>query len=325
MKRFIFIMVLAVLVIIICTTCEKEDNTEESFLASPYIEGLTTDNFPRMDNSTSTYPLNLIIACKLFDIDYVWKKSNSTEIWYVEPQISGSLKKKFDKLIMSSQTHGSFINLITNDTDLILSARTMSGDEKIFVNEAGISLTETPFALDAFIFIVNPGNSIESLTIEQIQDIYKGEIINWDEVGGNPAPINPYVRNSNSGSQELMDSLVMKDLEYFSDFPISDEVVIFSMSGAFEMVNADINSICYTVYYFKEYQVKRDGFTKTIAVNGIFPDSETIGNNSYPLTTEVFAVIRSDTNKSSMTYKVYEWLFTEAGKQAVSESGYVPY
>jgi len=325
MNKCAFIIVFAVLVIIVCTTCKNEDNTEKSSLESPYIEGLTIDNFPKIDNSTSTYPLSLIIACKLFDIDYKWKQYSNTETWYVEPQMSGSLKKKFDQLIMSSQTHGSFINLITKDIDLILSARTMSSDEMIYANEAGISLTETPVALDAFIFIVNPYNSIESLTVKQIQDIYMGEITSWNEVGGTSAPINPYVRNSNSGSQELMDSLVMKDLEYFTYFPISDEVVIFSMSGAFERVNTDINSICYTVYYFKEYQIRRDGFTKTIAVNGIYPDSETIGSHSYPLVAEVFAVIRSDTDQSSMAYKVYEWLLTEAGKQTISESGYIPY
>ena len=71
--------------------------------------------------------------------------------------------------------------------------------------------------------------------------------------------------------------------------------------------------------------IRKENFTKTISVDGIFPNKDTIGNNTYPLVSEAYAVIRSDTDKSSMTYKVYEWLQTEDGKNAISESGYIPY
>ena len=318
MKKFTFILVLALFAAIICTGCETN-------VKSSHINGLTIDNFPRMDNSTSSYPLNAIIFCKLFDIDYKWVHGKNVDMWNVEPQISGNMKKKFDNLIKNSQTHGSFINLITKDTDIILAARTMSDHEKIFANEAGITLIETPIALDGFIFIVNPNNPIESLTVNQIQEIYLKNITNWDELGEDSAEIHPYVRDKNSGSQEIMDSLVMKDLDYYSQFQGSPEIqIINSMVPTFEQVSWDRNSICYSLYFFKEQMIRKENFTKTISIDGIFPNKETIGNNTYPLVSEVYAVIRSDTDKSSMTYKVYEWLQTEAGKKAISESGYVP-
>jgi hypothetical protein len=52
--------------------------------------------------------------------------------------------------------------------------------------------------------------------------------------------------------------------------------------------------------------------------------SQTLSNNSYPLAAEVYAIIRSDLDESSMAYKLYELLQTEKGKQVIKESGYVP-
>ena len=320
MKKFAFFGFIILSAVIIFTNCSEEPVIYES----PYISGLTTENFPRMDNSTSSYPLNVIIFCKLFDIDYKWVREKNIDMWNVEPQISGKAKIRFNELIKNSQTHGSYINLITKDTDLILAARTMSPFEKNYANEAGITLTETPIALDAFIFIVNPDNLIESLTISQIQDIYLKNITNWNEFGLDPLEIRPYVRNRNSGSQELMDLLVMEGLDYYNEFQYSSEYdIISSMVPTFERVSYDRNSICYSLYFFKEQMIRKENYTKTISVNGIFPNEETISNNTYPLVSEVYAVIRSDTDVNSMTYKVYEWLQTEAGREAIRESGYI--
>jgi len=273
------------------------------------INGLTLDNYPIVDGSTSTLPLNQLIACKLLDIPKEWisRKPYSEKFW---------------EHVKASQTHQSFINLIDNKVDLTLSARTMSPDEKGYADAAGVTLIETPIALDAFIFVVNPNNPIKSLTIKQVQDIYTGKITNWSEVGGNNAKINPYVRDPNSGSQELMESLVMKDLD-FMEFPESPDM-ISSMILVFDIVSTDVNAICYSLYYYKEHILKTT-LTKTIAIEGIIPDKITISDYSYPLVAEVYAIIRSDLDKSSMAYKLYELLQTEDGKRVIEESGYVPY
>ena len=61
-----------------------------------------------------------------------------------------------------------------------------------------------------FVFYVNSSNPVSSLTTEQIQKIYTGEITNWNELGGNNEKIVPLQRPVNSGSQTGMLSLVMK-------------------------------------------------------------------------------------------------------------------
>ena len=320
MNRFSFISVFVLSAIVMCTSCKKGGEEEEEEVESKIIEGLTLGNYPKVDGSTSTEPLNKVIACELLGIKYEWVFSE-TRSWGIEPVFQKNNSSKFNAQIKSSQTHESFINLIDKKAALTLSARKMSPDEKKYADAAGVTLIETPIAMDAFVFIVNSDNSIKSLTIKQIQDIYTGKTTNWEEVAGGDAEINPYVRNSNSGSQELMELLVMKDLKIM-EFPESRDHVIFNMQGAVDKVIKDVNSICYTVYYYKEHIV-RDEFTKYIAIEGIFPDKKNIGDNSYPLVAEVYAVIRADLSESTMAYKIYEWLQTEAGKQVIRKSGYL--
>ena len=330
MNKFALITtVLALSAMLVCAGCDKEPEPDPGFDSldslgpSSIIEGLTVDNYPIVDGSTSADPLKAVIACKLFGVRYRWA-TDSQRLRYIKPNLDKNETEAFQQLIKNSQTHESFIKLIDEEAELILVARTMSPDEQTCADTKGVSLTETPIALDALVFIINPANPIKSLTIKQIQDIYTCKITNWKEVGGKNADIIPYIRNTNSGSQELMEALVMKDLD-MTDLPTNgyELVVINTMLGAFDYVLHGTDGLCYTIYYYKEYMVT-GAAVKSVAVNGIYPDKTTIGNKSYPYTAEVYAVIRSDLDTSSMAYKLYEWLQTKEGKQVISESGYVP-
>jgi len=304
-----------------CTVNKMGYNTAQPFS----IKGLTYDNYPNVDGSTSTAPLMQLIFCKLFEYDYTWFPMMIDFDWGILPVLLLSddpiLKaENFNRLVKFSQTHQSIISLIDKKTDLSLVARKMSHDEKNYARAAGVRIIETPIALDAFIFIIHPENPVKSLSVKQIQDIYTGKITNWKEVGGNDAPINPYVRNANSGSQELMESLVMKNLS-IAEFPVGR--VIPTMSGALDIVSSNVNSISYTLYYYKNY-MQRLTRVKTIEIEGIYPNKDSISNHTYPLTAEIYASIRSDLNRSSTAYKLYKLLQTKAGKQVISESGYIP-
>ena len=105
--------------------------------------------------------------------------------------------------------------------------------------------------------------------------------------------------------------------------PIYEERLIFTMQGLLDAIVQNPFAIGYTVYYYNEHIIRPGNALKTIGVDGVQPNKQTISDRSYPYATEVYAVIRSDIDKSSMAYKVYDWLQTEAGKQAISKSGYI--
>ena len=327
MKKLSVLLFLVFFMIFCGTSCVNEDDSDDIDRNLAILDGFTLDNYPKVDGSTSTDPLNVLIACKLIGIKNQWTRGKNG--MFIEPLLKSTNNiKKFEARVKSSQTHQSFINLIDKKADLILSARKMSPDEKAHADSKGITLIETPIALDAFIFIVNPENPVTSLTIEQIQDIYTGKITNWNEAGGDDLEIRPFLRNANSGSQELMESLVMKDIEgmWFQENPevTSKKQIIYSMVPVIDDVARYEDSICYTIYYFKETMLKNHrNVTKTIAINGIYPNEENIKNNTYSLSTEVYAIIRSDLSASSKAYKLYEFLQTELGKDVIRESGYL--
>lgn len=293
-------------------SCEKSDEGP-----GIVIEGLTAENYPKVDCSTSAGPLQTIIYCELLGLNYSWRRNLALDkVYYVYPEIDDF--SVFSEKTSVSGTHGAYMGLINKESDLILVAREPSCDELDAAGMAGVELEVTPVALDAFIFIVNTNNPVNSLTTSQIKDIYKNNITNWKEVGGHDSPITPYVRNANSGSQELMETLVMRG-EPMADWT---EAILSGMSGPFSTLRFDENGLCYTVYYYKE-QMVRDQIVKHLSVDGVYPDKKNIKNQLYPYTTFVNAVVRKDLDQNSMAFKIYEAIQTRGGKSIIEKSGYV--
>jgi phosphate transport system substrate-binding protein len=288
----------------------------------PSIEGLTRENYPRVDGATSTRALNVMIACKLLGLPYYWRTISGIGESCVVPggEYMNAAGTFFDGRIKTSQTYGAMLNLIEGKADIILRSTTASPAEKASAEAAGVTLVETPIALDAFVFIKNSANPVQSLTLEQIRKIYTKQITNWSEVGGKNAPMTVFTRPRNSGSEETLRELVMNGLE---PAEFSGEQQSFSMVGIVWDIERDANAIGYIFKNYKERIVRR--YEPVFAIDGIYPDPATIGNRTYPLTTEVYAIIRSDLDQNSMAYKLYEWLRTsEAAKSVLTECGFVP-
>ncbi len=76
--------------------------------------------------------------------------------------------------------------------------------KKKAAEDKGIELEIVPITKEAFVFVINPDNTVDTLTQEQIRKIYTGEIKNWKELGGDDAEIVAYQRDETSGSQNNM-------------------------------------------------------------------------------------------------------------------------
>lgn len=191
---------------------------------------------------------------------------------------------------------------------------------KAYAEEQDVTLIEKPIAKDALTFMVNPANPVNFLSISQIQNIYTGEITNWKNVGGNDEEIRPYVRNRNSGSQEKFETLVMVGLQIAS-FP--ELQVGLTMMSPYYQLEDDKQGIGFSPFYYYSVIVDNES-TKAIGIDGVEMSKVNISNNTYPYTTEVYAAVRSDINRNSTAYKLFEFLTTAAGQEIINESGYVP-
>jgi phosphate transport system substrate-binding protein len=314
MKNLIRISIFVVIAVLV--SCEKDPSGNFELI------GLTKENYPKVDGSTSAQPLQTLIACKLLGISYDWSFDPLLMHYTLYPPYQDEASYFFIlNNIRNTGTHSSIINLIEGNADLIISARGASGPEKKVAQENNVKLLEIPIAIDAFIFILNEDNPVDELTTQQIRDIYTGEVTNWSEVGGNLSAIIPFKRNATSGSQVLMEELIMKDAELIEAPQMEASP---TMWGPFQSLTHNPDGICYTVYYYKEFMARTES-VKHIAIDGVYPDSNTLKSRHYPYTTDVYLMIREDLDEASMAYKLYKLLLSKAGRKVIEESGYVPY
>ena len=308
MNKFVLILC----AIILLTSCTKE-------LPFVGIEGISFENYPRVDGSTSCRVLNQMIACKLLGIRYKWTHSDFSTEWYLTSEDKEYENFLWDR-VKTSQTHDSYMNLIDGNADIILTHRTISPDEKAHADAVGVTLVEIPIASDAFVFIIHQKNPVKSLTINEIQKIYTKGITNWSEVGGKKADINAYLRPRNSGSEEVFRTLVMDGLEP-ADFP--ESFYLLDMPWVFITMLWDEYGICYSFNNYADVILRNTDVPK-IAINGISPNRNTVKNSTYPFISEVHVAIRSDLNHISMAYKLFEWLQSEEAKSTINECGFIP-
>jgi phosphate transport system substrate-binding protein len=100
--------------------------------------------------------------------------------------------------------------LINKQTDIANSSRELSSKEGESAKAAGVSPFRIVVATDGLSAIVHPENPVKKLTLEQLGRIFKGEVTNWNEVGGKKAKISLYGRQSNSGTFVFFREFVIK-------------------------------------------------------------------------------------------------------------------
>lgn len=335
MKKPRFLTALLVILVTACgpsVTPDKPDNKIS-------IDDLTLDNFPFMDCSTSTSPLRDMIMFTLLDIPFQWGVNVGTgsqyAIWWNlpegmeigSPEHVALCDKMNTELLKSNGSHMAYVNLIDGKTSVIIDSRDISRNELKYSEENAVNVETRPIALDAMAFIVHPSNKVKSLTIEQIQKIYTGEITNWKEVGGEDLEIHPYMRDEDSGSQEKMETMIMKGLKML-DWP---EMFLYNMHSPFSTVEMDPKGIAYSPYYFCSRMVGDLRNVKVIGINGVYPKKESIlaghagkSTGAYPFTSYIYAAIRADEPETSLAHQIYDLLCNDTkARNIIDESGYI--
>ena len=265
-------------------------------LEAPFV--FTRDNLPRLDGSTSTVPLAQSMCAVLL----------------------GEEPAAVADLVQFARTTQSYRNLMSGEADLVLAAE--PAPEVLTQLEEGKWLL-TPFATDALVFVVNQDNPVDSLTADQVRQIYTGEITNWSQVGGSDTEIVPFQRNQGAGSQTLMEKLVMEGREMME---APQALVPDSMSGLMDAVREYDNSpaaIGYTVYYYANDMEMARGL-KVLAIDGVTPSADTIRSGEYPFLNPYFVAIAEDEPADSPTRILYDWVLGPEGQRLVELEGYVP-
>jgi phosphate transport system substrate-binding protein len=100
--------------------------------------------------------------------------------------------------------------LMNGKTDIANASRLMKPKEITNAMNRGVDPKRVVIALDGLSVIVNGDNPVTKMTMDEIGKIFRGEVTNWSELGGDNRPINLYGRQSNSGTFVLFRDMVLK-------------------------------------------------------------------------------------------------------------------
>ncbi len=175
---------------------------------------------------------------------------------------------------------------------------------------------EHVIALDALPILVHQDNPVESLTVEQVRDIFAGRINDWSEVGGKAGKINRFSGDEKSGTRDTFDSLVMNKeqlapgtREYEDSNALSDAV------------SSDPNGIGYVgIAYIREAKVLAISASADLAP--LYPTRTNVATEQYPISRRLF--LYSAETREPLVDEFLSFVVSDQGQDAVEGAGFIP-
>lgn len=305
MKKILILSAILLMMLSLFACSGNEPGQTETTVEQPKPVGnfvFTKDNFPIVGGSLALKPYGQALTATILGIPR--DGAIDPEIW------EGSTTDKY-------------VEFVNGEIELLL-AYEPSEEAIKYAKEKGFEWEITAIGADALVFICSNQNPVESLTMEQIKQIYSGEITNWNEVGGNDAELVAYQRNRDSGSHTLFDKLI----------PLGDKLIdppkerkVESMIGLLEAVadyeNSE-NALGYTVYYYlTNMESDKLASSKILAVDGIHPTNENIATGKYTLVNDFYVAIPKNLPEDAPARILYNWIISTQGKQLLENENYV--
>lgn len=168
-------------------------------------------------------------------------------------------------------------------------------------------------AFDGLAVIVNPKNKIRSLTMSDIAAIYTGKITNWKQLGGDDAKIVVVSRDTNSGTYETFNELVLKKAKI-----VKDAEYVGSNGQARTRVNTTKDAIDYVGLGFV------DDTVKPLSVEGILPNAKSITSGKYPIARPLFMFTNGYPKMGGDIFNFVTLHLSGEGREIISDLGYIP-
>lgn len=214
-------------------------------------------------------------------------------------------------------------SLINGTVDLANASRQIKTEELEAARENGIEPVEFVVARDAIAIIVHPSNPVDSLTLQQLSDIYSGKIQNWLELGGEDRPIVLLSRETNSGThvyflEEVVRLGNAEDTLLFS----VDTLLLPSSEGIGTEVRQNPNAIGYDGLGYVTDDMKTVAVSKGEGEAFWPPTVETVNTGNYPIARDLYIYTAGEPQGAIKTY--LEWILSLEAQQIVLDLGFVP-
>jgi phosphate transport system substrate-binding protein len=218
--------------------------------------------------------------------------------------------------------------LINGQLSFSQSGRPLKEAEYAQARNRGFQLDQVPVALDGVAFFTHPSINILGLSLDRVQDIFRGKVTNWEEVGGPNVPIVPVSLNPKLTSaiqvlfEGLEDAVLSPESEIVRDYTAAIRKVS-EIPGAISYASAPSVIDQRTVHLLALAKTGSNQFvpvsTKDNQIN-----AEALRDGSYPFTRRLFVIIRRDGTLDEKAGTAYaNFLLSANGQQIIEKSGFV--
>ena len=214
-------------------------------------------------------------------------------------------------------------SLINGTVDIANASRAIKPEEIEAAKANGIEPVEHVIARDAIAVIVNPQNPVNELTLDQISRIYRGEITNWQEVGGEDRPIVRLSRETNSGTHVYFLEAVVRlgnsrDKTIFSPLTL----LLPSSEGIISEVSSNPNAIGYDGLGYVTDEVKVIAVSPGKDQPYVLPSIQSVNDLTYPIARDLYMYSRQDSSQAVLDF--LDWVLSAEAQQIVADLGFVP-
>lgn len=207
--------------------------------------------------------------------------------------------------------------LIDGVADICASSRPMRQSEVDRARSRGVLVHEIPVAIDGLAMVVNASNPVPSLTLDQVQRIYTGEITHWRQVGGPNLPIIAYSRDSHSGTYDFFQQHVLRHRHWGKGV----RFVSSTVEGAREVARTSGGIAYGGVAYFKDNpRLKILPIAPREGAPPIPPDEQHVRSRRYPIWRYLYFYTSGKPRGAVADF--IRWVLSPEGQRIAEEVGY---
>lgn len=214
-------------------------------------------------------------------------------------------------------------SLISGSCDIAMSSRNIKEKEIALAQKKGIDPNEIKVALDGLAVVVNPKNSVDKLTMDQLAGIFTGRIANWKELGGADEKIVILSREVNSGTHVYFKEHVLRKMDPNGKEEFCPGALMLSSSQAIaDEVAGNSSAIGYYGMGYISPKQKPVAVAKDDTSQYVSPSIENVLNGSYPISRPLF--VYTNGVPQGLVKKFADFVLSKEGQDIVLATDFVP-
>lgn len=214
-------------------------------------------------------------------------------------------------------------SLINQSVDIANASRRIKEEEIADAEAQGVTPVEFIVARDAIGIIVHPSNPVSQLTLQQLSDIYSGQVTNWMELGGEDRPIVRLSRESNSGTHVyfLEEVVRLGDKENKTLFS-ANTLLLPSSEVIVNEVRQNPNAIGYDGLGYIPEDLKIIAVAENPGEAYVLPSIASVNDKTYPIARDLYMYTPGEPVGAVKDY--LDWIMGDEAQAIVAEQGFVP-